>query len=1818
MEGSSACETSWTRRGNAGHRCVCCQENQLRTQCYVEACGLLLHGVLYRPPKVIALYASHFNLPGLFLWLRGDLNKHQYLDPLSTRGVMFGKCGMFSSRRGNCQKTHDNDAFKANQLSPIAFVHCKFFQRQQVMSRQELKGRGASGFDASAEVAGHRRDRGESAPREDGFTVGSSASSICARLTLDDWRINLIEEPSKASSKVVVLRASAEAKFTSSGQGGDSTEAKSIHLSLLNTEILVDNPALGGDDGGRSVDSDRRISQVLKPFSAQVQTTLLSARGSLLSAKLEIVAEAFDARVSCTDVMLMKRIVDQATSAQASMATVNDADNVEGRGTGADGGYGSDSDGGCGEGSVTSILPETYRDASDQLPESDDASSAGTVSRANPQSSAMAKVSFSATCSIARIVLVNDYEGQGVPVLSFSSRALKAEGSGSKEDCSVRFSGVVGADFFNVNVVRWEPLCEPWQPVLTAAVGIDSTGRRTAQVTLACDEVVMLNLTSDFMESFLSTYWMLFSERVPEDDSLAPLPAAPAASVGGEDEPEGAGPTAGVVHFAFAQASSSEPELSEPNQLGCAKGARPLEGFQDGGVTLKNRTGLQLVVGTTDFPHKLLHVGAHDTVRLPFNTHRDRTRAGQVDIRGKWALVGWGEEGMQSTREGLPPLQVDRTGVSVLSLSPKDSVPPGRVASAPVVVEAYQSQRYHNISRRWSKPHLLGDGPEFTYKDWRHYLHKHAQSRPLDSITLPDEKHWEWRDAWHVDLSREVGTQIDADGWEYALEFGAFNHVASSRTRRDVDQVRRRRWIRTRAPKPLPMDDPFRPLHLAWEVGVTPEGPLEATIRSTVQLTNSTGLLLEVRAVCSAWPKVAQDGPGGLGKCSLGCVAPGCTLDVPVKMVYASHLQLRPMADSASSSAAFASIAEGRGEAAQGLPEKMFEWSDKLPMLANNVDTYRDDRVSCREVARGDSSQGVGVQASTTIRLVVHAESTAEGCVVMTVLPPVTVVNALPCSLSFRAFLQVASPASSGSSSSGTTVKPSAPMTLETGTVSTAETAFLHTVEVGGGAKFSIKIAHHGWSAAESLLPTTPEELRAGLWAERVVTFKLPCTQGDGRAGPDAGGVGGEGHLEMTCNFESRFGASCPALRLQVFCTHWLVDRTGLRLGFGISDKCRLPVPVMPREVVFAQEQEESEAEEEQSLPLGDASPVEQLSCASATGAVVSIAMAGGLLYTDSDYVFQDDSLPRTFRGATMIRTACSDKGNGGETFLRFRVVEASTVHVLFDRRCTSPPFWLTLGFRLTATRVTSKGANAECSFVVWSRKTPAGSWVNLGGNKAQGADAMYLVVVTEEDVALPAKVEASLGASSTSSGVIKRKISSREDLMNSWTLGTEGLSLCNSPQERVRVAVPGGAGRGDAWSEELHIPSGENGVFQVKGSHGEVYELALRAEACPGTFRRTTQVTVTPRYCVVNLLDGENVWLKEPGAPEASTVCVPPGGRLPWHWMLGGNKRAGVRVRTEGTAWSYGDVVIDRVGTTALHIPFVGQDEGLDGQHKDHAGGERSGGPTQLDKIERDQTVVHVDVQLAERPFVDEYAVRVVLWKANERFAPIYSASNVSPVTVHLHQASADPIERRVLSAKAMWKLQPGERCQIGWAYPAAQRLLLISAGKGTSAVQLSADTVGNCVKVPTDLESAGAVAAAERGATDPSFVWASVVVKGASKVIHISSRPPESAARKGSGSGRDGKQQQQLQKLEKEAETKRQAESKEERALEVAVNMRGFGMSLIGPVDGRRQELLFTQVFFVRRCIFSLHPSLVPSLVPITQDELPFERAGSIMNEK
>lgn len=72
------------------------------------------------------------------------------------------------------------------------------------------------------------------------------------------------------------------------------------------------------------------------------------------------------------------------------------------------------------------LMPETYEDAKSLAASANVAAETASV-KAGLQPSPMVAVSVSAVCSMARVVLINDHEGQGVPVLSFASREVSAQ-----------------------------------------------------------------------------------------------------------------------------------------------------------------------------------------------------------------------------------------------------------------------------------------------------------------------------------------------------------------------------------------------------------------------------------------------------------------------------------------------------------------------------------------------------------------------------------------------------------------------------------------------------------------------------------------------------------------------------------------------------------------------------------------------------------------------------------------------------------------------------------------------------------------------------------------------------------------------------------------------------------------------------------------------------------------------------------------------------------------------------------------------------------------------------------------------------------------------------------------------------------------------------------------------------------------------------------------------------------------------------------------------------------------------------------------------
>ena len=114
----------------------------------------------------------------------------------------------------------------------------------------------------------------------------------------------------------------------------------------------------------------------------------------------------------------------------------------------------------------------------------------------------------------------------------------------------------------------------------------------------------------------------------------------------------------------------------------------------------------------------------------------------------------------------------------------------------------YENQRYALDSRAWVKPFLLNDPPPFSSQSsgtsHHHYQGTSLASHPLPPCRADDKSNvlnsalrWEWLGPWEVSLDGAIGTDMDALGYEYSVNFINFSDKRA--VRRPLDVVRRRK-----------------------------------------------------------------------------------------------------------------------------------------------------------------------------------------------------------------------------------------------------------------------------------------------------------------------------------------------------------------------------------------------------------------------------------------------------------------------------------------------------------------------------------------------------------------------------------------------------------------------------------------------------------------------------------------------------------------------------------------------------------------------------------------------------------------------------------------------------------------------------------------------------------------------------------------------------------------------------------------------------------------------------------------------------------------
>ena len=177
------------------------------------------------------------------------------------------------------------------------------------------------------------------------------------------------------------------------------------------------------------------------------------------------------------------------------------------------------------------------------------------------------------------------------------------------------------------------------------------------------------------------------------------------------------------------------------------------------------------------------------------------------------------------------------------------------------------------------------------------------------------------------------------------------------RARSHQDNVRRRKWVRTRHPCPPSLEDPTRPLFLFWDVKSMENGGRLAVVRSNLQIANNMPFPLMISLSNSAWEREEEFGP----------IAEGDVFGVPILYAYATGIKFKPA-------------------------DMSCDWSATLScsMQARNFKRFI-------EVVCGASAKSKPV----CMRIISTQE---EKSILITVVPYMVITNRLPCSFKYRVF----------------------------------------------------------------------------------------------------------------------------------------------------------------------------------------------------------------------------------------------------------------------------------------------------------------------------------------------------------------------------------------------------------------------------------------------------------------------------------------------------------------------------------------------------------------------------------------------------------------------------------------------------------------------------------------------------------------------------------------------------------------------------------------------------------------------------------------------
>ena len=247
------------------------------------------------------------------------------------------------------------------------------------------------------------------------------------------------------------------------------------------------------------------------------------------------------------------------------------------------------------------------------------------------------------------------------------------------------------------------------------------------------------------------------------------------------------------------------------------------------------------------------------------------------------------------------------------------------------------------------------------------------------------------------------------------------------------------------------------------------------------------------------------------------------------------------------------------------------------------------------------------------------------------------------------------------------------------------------------------------------------------------------------------------------------------------------------------------------------------------------------------------------------------------------------------------------------------------------------------------------------------------------------------------------------------WSLGMSGMTLFFSNDEKIALSVEGDTGGKSQWTSLIDVsnamPETVKTAISIDQYHGtRRYEIAYNITLCPSIFARTRLITFFPRYQIVNLLQGESLYIAQDGAL-GSEMCIPPQSSVLFHWE-NSSLDPKIRICSESGSWSRGCIELDKIGVTAMRIPS---------------------------SISAKPMVVQAEVRLATKK--EDSAIVVTISASIQNMNPLYLLKNVSQHTIFCRQELNE--EGYICDDGFIWTLNSGESVVFGFDDPEVPHVL-------------------------------------------------------------------------------------------------------------------------------------------------------------------------------